>query len=313
MRRPFIALAVLLLSLFTADAARAEGSAGRCEGRVIEQPFAAWDDTADYFLAPDGDFSSGAAGWDLAGASVVEDNEPWYVHGPAVPAAVGLPEGASATSPTICVAETDPTMRFFARGAGALQVDVLYTDGDGVEQALPIGVVDAATDWAPAPALPITANTYRRVPVHRAERRLGDRRRLHRPLPPGPRRALAREVADDLDRRAVPPACGRHVRAQGGLDVRLAAVGRDLGDRQAGLRGGDLERVRVVERLAGRRQGLQCAQERLLAVRPAEAGGDHRAARVDRRVAPRLVRPRPQPPLAQHDHPHLPRDPVAVR
>jgi hypothetical protein len=174
MRRPFIALAVLLLSLFAADAARAEGSAGRCEGRMIEQPFATWDDTADYFLAPDGDFSSGAAGWDLAGAEVVEDNEPWYVHGAAVPAAVSLPEGASVTSPTICVAETDPTMRFFARGAGALQVEVLYTDGDGVEQALPIGVVDAATDWAPAPALPITANTYEMTVAFRFTALSGD-------------------------------------------------------------------------------------------------------------------------------------------
>jgi hypothetical protein len=81
---------------------------------------------------------------------------------------------ASATSPTICVAETDPTMRFFARGAGALQVEVLYTDGDGVEQALPIGVVDAATDWAPAPALPITANTYEMTVAFRFTALSGD-------------------------------------------------------------------------------------------------------------------------------------------
>jgi hypothetical protein len=160
MRRPFIALAVLLLSLFAADAARADAAGYRCEGRVIEQPFGAWDDAADYFLAPDGDFSSGAVGWDLADATVVEDNELWYVHGPALPAAVSIPEGTSVTSPTICVAENDPTMRFFARGAGALQVEVLYTDADGVEQSLPIGVVDASSEWAPSPALPITANTY---------------------------------------------------------------------------------------------------------------------------------------------------------
>jgi opacity protein-like surface antigen len=167
MRRPLIALAVLLLSLFAADAARADDAvAGRCEARVIEQPFTAWDDSADYFLAPDGDFSSGAAGWDLAGAELVAENEPWYVHGVDTDAAVSLESGASATSPTICVAQDDPTMRFFARnnggGSGALQVDVLYTDELGEPQSLTIGTIfaDGVGEWTPAEALPITANTY---------------------------------------------------------------------------------------------------------------------------------------------------------
>ena len=43
------------------------------------------DDLADYFLAPDGDFSAGGAGWDLAGATVVDENEPWNVHGGETP------------------------------------------------------------------------------------------------------------------------------------------------------------------------------------------------------------------------------------
>ena len=42
----------------------ADDGVARCEGRVIEQPFTAWDDLADYFLAPDGDFTGGGAGWD---------------------------------------------------------------------------------------------------------------------------------------------------------------------------------------------------------------------------------------------------------
>jgi hypothetical protein len=161
MRRPLIALALLLLPLCAADAARADGGmALRCEGRVIEQPFTAWDDTADYFLAPDGDFSSGAAGWDLEGSGLVEDNEPWFVHGGDVSAAAGIPVGASVTSPTICVTEDDPTMRFFARGSGSLQVEVLYTDGDGNEQAVPIGAVAGSSEWAPSEPLAIGVNTY---------------------------------------------------------------------------------------------------------------------------------------------------------
>jgi hypothetical protein len=161
MRRPLIALAVLLLPLFGAEVARADGMAGRCEGRVIEQPFAAFDDPADYFLAPDGDFSSGAAGWDLGDAEVVGDNEPWNVTGGDVVAALHLAPGASAASPTICVAADDPTMRFFARGSGGdLQVDVLYTDELGEPQSLTIGTLSGDGAWEPTPALPITANTY---------------------------------------------------------------------------------------------------------------------------------------------------------
>ena len=131
MNRPLLMLSVMLLSLVVTASASADNSA-RCEGRVIEQPFAAFGDPLDYFLAPDGDFSGGASGWELAGAEVVAENEPYYVHGGDTAAAVRLESGASATSPTICVAEDDPTMRFFARSTGdptgTLDVEVLYTD-----------------------------------------------------------------------------------------------------------------------------------------------------------------------------------------
>jgi hypothetical protein len=165
MSRSLLTLSVLLLSLVAAATARADDVA-RCEGRVIEQPFQFWDDPADYFLAPDGDFSSGAAGWELAGAEVVAENEPYYVHGGDAPAAVRLESGASATSPTICVAQDDPTMRFFARSTGeptgTLGVEVLYTDPQGDPQALPIGTLagDAAGEWAPTVPMPITVNVY---------------------------------------------------------------------------------------------------------------------------------------------------------
>jgi hypothetical protein len=164
-RRLLLGIAVLLVPLAGAATAQAQDVA-RCEGRVIEQPFTAWDDTLDYFLAPDGDFSAGAAGWELAGATVVEENEPWNVHGSETVAAVQIESGSSATSPWICVGLDDPTMRFFAHSigdaAGTLDVEVLYTDGDGNEQALTIGTItgDSAVEWTPVTPLPITANTY---------------------------------------------------------------------------------------------------------------------------------------------------------
>lgn len=163
--RLLMGLAVLVASLAGASSAHAREDTG-CSERVIEQPFAAWDDLADYFLAPDGAFTGGAVGWELTGASVVAENEPWYLPGGDTPAAVQLESGGSAISPTICVAETDPTMRFVARSAGdaagTLDVDVLYTDADGIPQALTIGTVAAseATEWTPSAALPIVVNTY---------------------------------------------------------------------------------------------------------------------------------------------------------
>jgi hypothetical protein len=163
-RRLLVGLAVLVAPLAGAATARAADTAARCEGRVIEQPFTAFEDTADYFLAPDGDFSAGAAGWNLDGAQVVAENEPWYVRGGDTAAAVRIESGASATSPTICVGQDDPTMRFFARSLGdpegTLDVEVLYTDGDGIEQALTIGTITAASDWTAVAPLPITANSY---------------------------------------------------------------------------------------------------------------------------------------------------------
>jgi hypothetical protein len=165
-RRLLTGLVVLMAPLAAATTAQAAAVTFACEGRVIEQPFTSWDDPADYFLAPDGDFSAGAAGWDLAGATLAEDNEPWNVHGSETMASVRLESGASATSPPICVGLDDPTMRFFALSLGdpaaTLDVEVLYTDSDGVEQARTIGTItaDSAPDWTPVAALPIVVNTY---------------------------------------------------------------------------------------------------------------------------------------------------------
>ena len=93
-RRLLFGVALLLVPLAGAATAQAD-EAARCEGRVIEQPFTAWEDTLDYFLVPDGDFSAGAAGWGLADATLVEDNEPWNVHGSETMAAVRIENGGS--------------------------------------------------------------------------------------------------------------------------------------------------------------------------------------------------------------------------
>lgn len=147
-------LSVILLSLIGAASAQA------CEDRTLERPFVRWLDGASYFLAPDGDFSAGAAGWQLDGAKVIDDNEPWNVHGSDGAGALRLSSGDSAVSPTLCAGLLDPTMRFFARNdgglLGSLRVDALYVDR-GLIRALPVGVLLGllADDWAPTLPMPI--------------------------------------------------------------------------------------------------------------------------------------------------------------
>jgi len=150
---------VLLAFLFAAPAARADG--GDCEGQALEQPFAPWGDHANYTLLPDGDLTGGAAGWDLDGADVVDDNEPWYVHGGNTPAALRLRTGDRATTPPICVSLLHPTMRFFVRDTGsilgALEIEVVLSNG----VALPVGAVLGllqGDDWAPALPQLVVAN-----------------------------------------------------------------------------------------------------------------------------------------------------------
>jgi hypothetical protein len=98
-----------------------------------------------------------ASGSGRDGAQLVEDNEPWYVHGAAAPAALRLGPGDRATTPPICVTPDHPTMRFFARGTGALLVEVVLDD----RRAFAIGAVTAVdAEWAPSPVIPIVANRF---------------------------------------------------------------------------------------------------------------------------------------------------------
>jgi hypothetical protein len=154
-RSLLVGCTAMLASLVIAPAALAD-----CPGQVLEQPFQPWDDAAHYTLLPDGDLSAGAAGWALDGAEVVDDNEPWFVHGAAAPAALRLGAGDRATTPPICVTPDHPTMRFFARnagGGGALLVEVVLDD----RRAFPIGAVTTEDGaWAPSPVIPIVANRW---------------------------------------------------------------------------------------------------------------------------------------------------------
>jgi hypothetical protein len=157
---PFAGLGVMLALLLAAPRAQADvldGVTGADCYQDVSQPFAPWGDSASYFLAPNGDFAGGAAGWQVSGADVVADSSPLSGGG-----ALRLGSGESATSPGVCVGLNTPTMRFFARNAGdpdgTLRVDVRFESLLGLTLTLPIGEVSGGGAWAPSPTLPIVAN-----------------------------------------------------------------------------------------------------------------------------------------------------------
>jgi hypothetical protein len=134
---------------------------GTGDGWLVARPFAPWGDSANYTLVADGDLTAGAAGWDLDGAELVDDNEPWYVHGGDTPAALSLRTGDSATTPPVCVSLLHPTMRFFARNTGgvlgSLEVEVVLDDGLRLPVGVLLGLLEG-DEWSPSPVLPIVAN-----------------------------------------------------------------------------------------------------------------------------------------------------------
>jgi hypothetical protein len=127
-----------------------------CPAQTIEHPFARWLDGGNYVLAPGGTFEGSLTGWKLTGgAQVVAGSETFAAHAPGEKKALLLPSGSSATTPPICVAVLDPTMRYFAANDGGLlsllRVDVIYHPPGGGTLTLPLGLnALGSKNWAPS-------------------------------------------------------------------------------------------------------------------------------------------------------------------
>jgi hypothetical protein len=117
-----------------------------CPERVFSTVFSAFHDRALYTLAPDGDFEADASGWELDGASVVDESSTILLGAALGGKSLSLADGASAVSPEICVERGFPSFRFATQSAdrGVLRVEVLYRDGKKAKKA---GRVRARADW----------------------------------------------------------------------------------------------------------------------------------------------------------------------
>jgi hypothetical protein len=149
-------------ALFAAPASAAQSYvAGGCPAAPTVQPFAPWQDVADYLLAPDGDLEAGGSTWALEdGAQVVEGNSPFQVGGPDDHQALELPAGATATTAPMCIGEAHKTMRFFGASTGhaALKVEALYSKRNTKQKSVTLGVVRGDDTWAPSEILPMRVN-----------------------------------------------------------------------------------------------------------------------------------------------------------
>ena len=149
----FLLAAIIALAAAATASARDAGSSTRlgCPRTQTYQPFTRWLDPFLYTQLPGGAFENGTPGWTLRGASVVGENEPFYVNNSDDSDALLLPAGASATSPAVCTSLAHPTIRFFAKGPvlGLLKVDVTYRTLLGLTVTQPAGVALGLGAWTP--------------------------------------------------------------------------------------------------------------------------------------------------------------------
>ena len=161
--RPLITLLVALCAFLPATPAHAGGLlSGVLPGLVspsdtpsvcdtnATQPFARFGDNRYYVLTPGGSFEPGSKAWSLSGgAKIVTGNETFYVRATADRHSLYLPAGSSATSPPMCFAPGDWTLRFFSAGTGTVRVKIVVKSLLGVLSVLDGGSVTSGSTWKP--------------------------------------------------------------------------------------------------------------------------------------------------------------------
>jgi hypothetical protein len=126
----------------------------------VSRPFSAWNDFNDYALAPGGDFESRASGWTLRGAAAVAaGNQPFDI-GTGGSASLRVANGATVTSPAMCIDVRYPHFRVFARNNGSakgtLKAEVLFFNLQGLVRSTASGTVSSRTgEWFPSDSLKI--------------------------------------------------------------------------------------------------------------------------------------------------------------
>jgi hypothetical protein len=125
-----------------------------CSYPSVNQSFSQWHDSRFYVSPDNGGLESGGTGWSLSGAKVVSGSESYYLNGSSDSHSLLLTGGASATSPSFCVAQGYPTFRFLLRNTGSSQakvrVDVVYGNSQSNREVKTAGYLTAGQSWSPS-------------------------------------------------------------------------------------------------------------------------------------------------------------------
>jgi hypothetical protein len=137
----------LVIAAFAA--APGTAAAAECEYGPTSPVFAQFGDSADYYLAPGGDFETLTwSSW--GGASLVAGVNPFALAGGKN--SLKLDEGESVRSPLLCVSRDTPHLRFVAKGSeGQLDVEVrVYRNGRVTDSSSGGVSTSSHRTWAPS-------------------------------------------------------------------------------------------------------------------------------------------------------------------
>jgi hypothetical protein len=171
-RRVLLALTLTAVAPQAAAASSAKqaakAAATACSNAAdVSQPFAAFGDTADYSLAPGGDFEGSATGWTFTNAKLVNENESIGIVKGSQSLLLGAdPSGgeAIATSPEFCVSDLNPTFRFVMRSnrgtAHTTNLTTIYSyrrldQSDKIRTTSTSEVLLYSPVWAPSAISPL--------------------------------------------------------------------------------------------------------------------------------------------------------------
>jgi len=128
-----------------------------CDPVPTIKAFQPFGDSSDYFLADNGGFESGSAGWQLTNASVVSGNEGYFINGKGDTRSLSIAAGGRAVTSAFCVDTTRTGFRFFAQQAANatgpnLNVSIRWVGPDGVTRNLRVDRLAGANyrSWAPS-------------------------------------------------------------------------------------------------------------------------------------------------------------------
>ena len=128
-----------------------------CDPVPTTKAFQPFGDSSDYFLADNGGFESGGAGWELTKASVVSGNESYFLNGKGDTRSLAIAPGGQAVSSAFCVDTTRTGFRYFAQQAASLRapdllVSIRWVGPDGLTRLIRVDRLAGANyrSWAPS-------------------------------------------------------------------------------------------------------------------------------------------------------------------